>query len=336
MAHTGDISVLRDPLYNPSPESWKVICALFDSWPDDTLLTALEYAQEHLDSDWPDELRAPPKEWIESIAHRKVPRGWPLVEAYNVWLHDHGRKKIQVIKTLREHARVPLGLKDAKLMSERAPVCVEEALALDKARAYADALKRAGAKADIERHEPEPDWDVVSPRVFDPDLLSSVPTLEFPPTASNIHVKMKSFGNKKIMVIKALRTLTGLGLKDAKNLVESVPCFVAEGCDLYRATEIKEQLEAVGALIALETEGGETPEPMVASNGYKVVLESWGSRKIAVIKAVRRLTGLGLKDSKNLVESAPCTLLEGRSREEAQTIKTELQEAGAKAKIALC
>lgn len=66
------------------------------------------------------------------------------------------------------------------------------------------------------------------------------------------NVKMTSFGENKIGVIKAIRTITGLGLKEAKDLVESVPNVVKEGINKEDAEKIKKQLEEAGAKIELE------------------------------------------------------------------------------------
>ena len=66
---------------------------------------------------------------------------------------------------------------------------------------------------------------------------------------------------------------------------------------------------------------------------FDVVLSDFGSNKIAVIKAVRSITGLGLKEAKDAVEGVPTTLKEGVSKDEAATIAKQLEEAGAKVEI---
>jgi len=66
---------------------------------------------------------------------------------------------------------------------------------------------------------------------------------------------------------------------------------------------------------------------------YDVVLIDIGSEKIKVIKAVRALTGLGLKDSNDLVEGAPGNIMDGVSREEAEEARSQLEDAGAKVEI---
>ena len=66
---------------------------------------------------------------------------------------------------------------------------------------------------------------------------------------------------------------------------------------------------------------------------FDVVLASFGAKKLDVIKAVREITGLGLKDAKDLVESAPKTIKEGVSKDEAETMKKALEEAGATVEI---
>jgi large subunit ribosomal protein L7/L12 len=66
---------------------------------------------------------------------------------------------------------------------------------------------------------------------------------------------------------------------------------------------------------------------------FNVVMTSFGDNKVSVIKAVRAVTSLGLKEAKDLVEGAPSTIKEAVSKEEAATIKKELEEAGAKVEI---
>lgn len=66
---------------------------------------------------------------------------------------------------------------------------------------------------------------------------------------------------------------------------------------------------------------------------FDVILEDFGGQKIKVIKAVREITGLGLKDAKDLVEAAPKAVKEGVAKEEAESIKEKLEEAGAKVEV---
>ena len=66
---------------------------------------------------------------------------------------------------------------------------------------------------------------------------------------------------------------------------------------------------------------------------FDVILASFGEKKVAVIKAVRAVTGLGLKEAKDMVESAPTAVKEGASKDEAETVKKQLEEAGAKVEL---
>ncbi|HJP26327.1 MAG TPA: 50S ribosomal protein L7/L12, partial [Arenicellales bacterium] len=66
---------------------------------------------------------------------------------------------------------------------------------------------------------------------------------------------------------------------------------------------------------------------------FDVVLASFGEKKVGVIKTVRALTGLGLKEAKDLVESAPSPIKEGVTKEEAEEVKKQLEEAGATAEL---
>ncbi|MEC9408675.1 MAG: 50S ribosomal protein L7/L12 [Pseudomonadota bacterium] len=66
---------------------------------------------------------------------------------------------------------------------------------------------------------------------------------------------------------------------------------------------------------------------------FDVVMTSFGDNKVGAIKAVRAITGLGLKEAKEMVEGAPATVKEGASKDEAETIKKQLEEAGAKVEL---
>ena len=115
--------------------------------------------------------------------------------------------------------------------------------------------------------------------------------------------------------------------------------------------EIKEALssmpvmELVGLISELEEQWGVSaaaPVAAVAATGpvaaaeeveeqteFDVVMSSFGNSKVPVIKVVRALTGMGLKEAKELVEGVPATIREGIAREEAEEVKTKLEEAGA-------
>ena len=79
--------------------------------------------------------------------------------------------------------------------------------------------------------------------------------------------------------------------------------------------------------------GAAAPAAAEEKTEFDVVLASFGANKLGVIKAVREITGLGLKEAKELVEGAPKTLKEGVAKEEAESIKTALTEAGATVEI---
>jgi large subunit ribosomal protein L7/L12 len=103
---------------------------------------------------------------------------------------------------------------------------------------------------------------------------------------------------------------------------------------LIEAMEEKFGVSAAAAVAAapVAAAGGEAAA-VEEKTEFDVVLSEIGGNKIAVIKAVRGMTGLGLKEAKEAVESAPSTLKEGVSKEEAEEAKKQLEEAGAKAEI---
>jgi large subunit ribosomal protein L7/L12 len=87
------------------------------------------------------------------------------------------------------------------------------------------------------------------------------------------------------------------------------------------------------AVAAAGPAGGDAA-PAEEKTEFDVVMTSFGANKVAVIKAIRTLTGLGLKEAKDLVEGAPKPVKEGLSKEEAEQLKTQLEGAGAKVKLA--
>jgi large subunit ribosomal protein L7/L12 len=80
---------------------------------------------------------------------------------------------------------------------------------------------------------------------------------------------------------------------------------------------------------AMPAAGGGEAAAVEEKDSFDVVLEGFGDNKIAVIKVVRELTGLGLKEAKDVVEGAPKPVLEGAAKEKAEEAKTKLEEAGA-------
>ena len=85
------------------------------------------------------------------------------------------------------------------------------------------------------------------------------------------------------------------------------------------------------APVAAAADGG--GEAAAEQTEFDVVMKSFGSNKVAVIKAVRGITGLGLKEAKELDEGAPSPIKEGVSKDEAETIKKDLEEAGAEVEL---
>jgi large subunit ribosomal protein L7/L12 len=109
---------------------------------------------------------------------------------------------------------------------------------------------------------------------------------------------------------------------------------VMEIVDLISAMEEKFGVSAAApvAVAAGPAAGGDAPAAEEQTE-FDVVMSSFGDNKVAVIKAVRGITGLGLKEAKALVESAPAPVKEGVSKDEAEELKKQLEEAGAKVEV---
>lgn len=116
-----------------------------------------------------------------------------------------------------------------------------------------------------------------------------------------------------------------------ENILETISNMsVMEVVDLVSAMEEKFGVSAAAAVaaapVAVASDAGGAVEEQ---DEFDVVLGSFGEKKVAVIKAVRAITGLGLKEAKDMVESAPTTIKEGASKGEAEELKKQLEEAGA-------
>ena len=110
---------------------------------------------------------------------------------------------------------------------------------------------------------------------------------------------------------------------------------VLELNELVKALESEFGVSAAAAAMPVAMAGGgAAAEPVEEKTEFDVVLESAGEKKINVIKVVREVTALGLKEAKDLVESAPAKVKEGVSKQEAEDIKKKFEEAGAKVKVA--
>ena len=106
---------------------------------------------------------------------------------------------------------------------------------------------------------------------------------------------------------------------------------VMEVVELIEAMEKKFNVSAAAAAVAVAA-----PVATAAveeKTEFDVVMTSFGANKVGVIKVIRTLTGLGLKEAKDLVEAAPSTVKEGVSKDEAASVKKELEEAGASVEV---
>jgi large subunit ribosomal protein L7/L12 len=108
---------------------------------------------------------------------------------------------------------------------------------------------------------------------------------------------------------------------------------VLELNNLVKALEDHYGVSAAAAAPAAAAGPAAAAAPVEEQTEFTVVLKDFGANKINVIKAVREVTSLGLKEAKDLVEAAPSTIKEGVSKEEGETIKKKFEEAGAKVEV---
>ena len=125
-------------------------------------------------------------------------------------------------------------------------------------------------------------------------------------------------------------------MANLEKIVEDLSSLtVLEAAELAKLLEAKWGVSAAAAVAVAAAPGGgaAAAAPVEEKTEFTVVLAAAGDKKIEVIKEVRALTGLGLKEAKDLVEGAPKPVKEGVSKEEAEKIKAALEKAGAKVEL---
>jgi large subunit ribosomal protein L7/L12 len=122
-------------------------------------------------------------------------------------------------------------------------------------------------------------------------------------------------------------------MADLQKLVDDLSTLtVLEAADLAKMLEEKWGVSAAAA-VAVAAAPGAAAAAVEEKTEFTVVLAAAGEKKIEVIKEVRALTGLGLKEAKDLVEAAPKPVKEGVTKDEAEKVKVQLEKAGAKVEL---
>lgn len=125
-----------------------------------------------------------------------------------------------------------------------------------------------------------------------------------------------------------------MALSNADLLKELSAKPIMEVVELVKMLEEEWGVSAAAPVaVAAAAGGGEAQEAAEEKTEFDVVLTSFGANKVAVIKAVRTITGLGLKEAKDAVEGAPSTIKEGASKDDADKFKKQLEEAGASVEL---
>ena len=123
-------------------------------------------------------------------------------------------------------------------------------------------------------------------------------------------------------------------MADVKKIAEElVNLTVKEVNEL--ATILKEEygIEPAAAAVAVAAPAAGGAEAAAEKTSFDVILKTAGTAKLQVVKVVKELTGLGLKEAKDLVDGAPKTVKEGATKEEAEHLKAQLEEAGAEVEV---
>jgi large subunit ribosomal protein L7/L12 len=123
-------------------------------------------------------------------------------------------------------------------------------------------------------------------------------------------------------------------MANLEQIVEELSSLtVLEAADLSKMLEEKWGVSAAAPVAVAAVGGGEAVAAEEEKDSFDVVLTGFGEKKINVIKEVRALTGLGLKEAKDLVEGVPKPIKEGTNKDEAEEIKKKLEEAGATVEV---
>ena len=123
-------------------------------------------------------------------------------------------------------------------------------------------------------------------------------------------------------------------MADLQKIVDQLSGLtVLEAADLAKMLEEKWGVSAAAAVAVAAAPGAAAAAPAEEKTEFTVVLAAAGEKKIEVIKEVRALTGLGLKEAKDLVEAAPKAVKEGVTKDEAEKVKAQLEKAGAKVEL---
>ncbi|MDB9800335.1 50S ribosomal protein L7/L12 [Alphaproteobacteria bacterium] len=123
-------------------------------------------------------------------------------------------------------------------------------------------------------------------------------------------------------------------MADLEKIAEELSSLtVLEAADLAKLLEDKWGVSASAPVAVAAAGGGDSAPAAEAQTEFNVMLTAFGEKKINVIKEVRAVTGLGLKEAKDLVEAAPALVKEGVSQAEANEVKVKLEEAGATVEI---
>ncbi len=241
-------------------------------------------------------------------------------DEYEVYMYSAGDDKSAVIQAMMDV--MGLGMDDATSLVDGAPITLTMTDDASQAAAIQYTLQGAGATVEVRCG----------------GIVVGLPPP--PPAVNECDVILRSSGGCKINVIKEVRAITGLGLKEAKDMVDGAPSTIKEGLSLAEAEEIKKKIEGLectsgAAEIELKCSGGyiETPEvetPEVEEcNEVNVILTGYDAgNTIYVIKVVKEVTGLGLAEAKEVVVGVPSTIKEGVSPAEAEEIKEKLIEVG--------
>ncbi len=183
-------------------------------------------------------------------------------------------------------------------------------------------------------------WRTIDEHPIETVLIDDLKALlGHPASSSSVSEKtsftviLQSAGPAKLSVVKRIKELTGLSLKDSKELVDNTPSTIGRGLSKTDAEHITSMLKEVGAEVVIKKNHLSNSSSVNKKTSFTVILQSAGPAKLGVVKRIKELTGLSLKDSKELVDNTPSTIGRGLSKTDAEHIASMLKEVGAEVRI---
>ncbi|MBT3982880.1 MAG: ribosomal protein L7/L12 [Bacteriovoracaceae bacterium] len=240
----------------------------------------------------------------------------------DVLLTSYGSSKLNVVKAVK--SITSLGLKEAKELVDTIPSTILGSVSEAEAEATVVSLEAAGGEAEVVSNcEEESEGEEESSE------SSSF-------SCSTYAVVVNATYSDKSALATSLTALLGESESNISTMLDSIPVAVKSDLDLETAKALEISLESyslTASLVAQCQDSSDDDSEVSSCEFYDVNLDSVGTSKLNVVKAIKSLTGLGLREAKDIADAAPSVVEEDLSYEEAQSWESDLEDAGGEASI---